>query len=331
MSVKDLLVKACLCFLLLTPFYAAQACHPDAPATAVVEYASGNGSTTTMTRASCYFDVAFYYNAALLTRPKSEYAWFEPWVRQLWGYFRKNFGGCVVNRTTDGFGGRQCENFGAPKPLVIFAFLDPVNTGSVSYCRFEDMDGANRNFIKVEGTTFVEANAAKVKDAIGHEMSLISELVPQGTWNMGTFSLWSLGWGWTRFPLYDFYHQSGDIISRDRYYNEQSVTLVNNPPDATAVSWFSFFYGIWLNNGKSIRFLTKFWNYYALYFPKSQDQNSKVWNIDGEINIGEAIHFLSAAVGRNLTALAASRFNTGWKPQTYFAAVAQYPALTYAS
>ncbi|KAI9094018.1 hypothetical protein DFS34DRAFT_696355 [Phlyctochytrium arcticum] len=299
MSGRNMLVKACLWLLLLKPIYATQACHPDAPATTVVEYTNNNGSTLTMTRASCYHDVAFYYNAALLARPKSEYAWFEPWVRQLWGYFRKNFGDCTtVNRTTDSVGGRQCENYGAPKPLIIFAFLDPVNSGSAGYTRFEKEDGTYRNHIKIDGTSFVEANAAKVKENIAHEMANLHELMPQGTHTPARWPVWGFPYGWTHFPLYDFYHQTGDFVSRDRFYNDQTGIHSWEPPGTLGTCWFSFWYELWLETGQNIRFLTKFWNYYALYYPKWQDQDTQVWNIDGQLTIGEVILFLSAAVPR---------------------------------
>ncbi|KAI9094001.1 hypothetical protein DFS34DRAFT_652136 [Phlyctochytrium arcticum] len=72
-SGKNMLVQAFLS-LLLESVYAAEACHPDAKI-ATIQYAIVNGSFVTIERATCYHDVAFYYNDALLARPKSEYAW----------------------------------------------------------------------------------------------------------------------------------------------------------------------------------------------------------------------------------------------------------------
>ncbi|KAI9093999.1 hypothetical protein DFS34DRAFT_595823 [Phlyctochytrium arcticum] len=309
MSGKNMLVQAFLSLLLIESVYAAQACHSDAPTAVSVQYTSGNGSYLSLTRASCYHDVAFYYNAALLARPISEYVWLEDWVREAWAYHRKNFGG------------RQCEDFGAPKPLIIYAFLDPSNTRSNTNTRYQTKDGAQRNFIKIELTSFAKTNP-EVKEMIGRQMSTISEVMTQGTFNNeGTTWLWTKEFGVSQLPLYDFFHQTGDIVSRDRWPSGS----------APGPSWFSFFYALWLDNGKNLHFLTKFWNYYSLYYPKSHSTVLKEWGQAANINIGEAIHFLSAAVGRNLTALAASKFTTGWKPQTYFAAVAQYPALTYDS
>ncbi|KAI9094008.1 hypothetical protein DFS34DRAFT_250468 [Phlyctochytrium arcticum] len=113
------------------------------------------GSFISMKRASCYHDVAFYYNAALLARPKSETAWLEPWVRGAWGHHVKHFGGCAVPRINTGTSGTRCENFGAPKPLVVFLFLSNAAYISWAGTRFhEPFDGSNRNVIKIEETSF---------------------------------------------------------------------------------------------------------------------------------------------------------------------------------
>ncbi|KAI9088192.1 hypothetical protein DFS34DRAFT_620828 [Phlyctochytrium arcticum] len=48
-----------------------------------------------------------------------------------------------------------------------------------------------------------------------------------------------------------------------------------------------------------------------------------------DMTLGEFIHFMSAAVGRNLSTMAATKFNTGWNPQSYWNATTLYPELTY--
>ncbi|KAI9096263.1 hypothetical protein DFS34DRAFT_624591 [Phlyctochytrium arcticum] len=231
----------------------------------------------------------------------------------------KHFGGCAVPRINTGMSGTRCENFGAPKPLVLFLFLTPANFRTWSNTRYHEMDGGKRNSIKFESIFF---NDDQIKDVLGHEMGGISELMTHGTFHeyVGTLDLWSKGGGFSQFPIYDFFHQSRDFSSRDRWYSKRGSNL-----------WFLFFHGLWLETGQNIHFLTKFWNNYSLHYPKSYNSTTQVWTQAGNINIGEVIHFMSAAVGRNLTATASSRFTTNWKPETYFAAVAEYPALTYVS
>ncbi|KAI9103728.1 hypothetical protein DFS34DRAFT_590151 [Phlyctochytrium arcticum] len=298
----------------------APVCHSDAPPTANIQYASRNGSTITMTRASCYPDVAFYYNDAFLARPKAEHAWLEPWVRKAWGHNVKHFGGCAVPR------GANCENFGAPKPLVLFLFLTNNTSHMWSSTRFSQVDGAKRNFIKLESPSFAQDGLdggehggfgpAWIKE---YDRSRIGCFVRDDD---------ARGSGFSHFPLYDFYDKIGEVVSRDRWFDRRNAKFVGTPP----APWFSFFHNLWLETGRDLRFLTQFWNLYSIHYPKSHSPSRQEWGQGGNLNIGEAIHFLSAAVGRNLTTVAASRFTTHWKPETYDAAVAKYPALlTYES
>ncbi|KAI9094009.1 hypothetical protein DFS34DRAFT_629523 [Phlyctochytrium arcticum] len=191
-----MLVQAFLSLLLLESVYAAAACHPDAPDTAWIQYASVNNSFVSIQRASCYHDVAFYYNDALLARAKSEYAWVEPWARQFWGYLLKHFGGCAIPRIYTGTMGTRCENFGAPKPLVLFLFLTQSSLRTLTHSRFDQMDSGKRNNIKIETTSFAEDY---IKDKIGHEMGLLSELITHGTWNEWTGRTGSLKFRFTTF------------------------------------------------------------------------------------------------------------------------------------
>ncbi|KAI9094045.1 hypothetical protein DFS34DRAFT_251703 [Phlyctochytrium arcticum] len=306
---------------------AAEACHPDAPNVATVSYAYNN-TATNITRARCYHDVAFYYNSALKATPNFA-AWFEPFVRQLWAYNLKNFGDCAVQRNSSFYSGRACENYGAPKPLVIFAWLSNVKK-SYSVSRFLTRDGAYRHAIKIEATSFTGAAIGDIKDMLGHEMTVIATNGAQGTLVMSTWSLWSSDDGWSRFPLYDFYHQTGDLVSRSRYYSDWVTRTVNDAPDGSNnVMWFPFFYSLWLETGQNINFMTKFWQYYGTYTNLTLAVTINAYKTTIEMSVGEFTHFMSAAVGRNLTTLAASTFNTGWNAQSYRNATQLYPNLTY--
>ncbi|KAI9094049.1 hypothetical protein DFS34DRAFT_687534 [Phlyctochytrium arcticum] len=324
------LASAILLFLLTNNLAeAAQACHPDAPDVARVT-ALYNATLMNITRARCYHDVAFYYNSALQATPNFA-EWFEPFVRQLWAYNLRSFGSCAVQRNSSIYSGRACENFGAPKPLVIFAWLSNTNR-TYGETRFMARDGAYRNFIKIEATSFTGGAVDSIKDRLGHEMAIVATQGAQGTHARSTWALWTTDYGWSRFPIYDFYHQTGDFVSRDRYYPFWAARTINgNPAGSTNVAWFAFFYGLWLETGQNIKFMTKFWRYYGMYSNIPLDTSDNVYRTPEDMSLGELTHFMSASVGRNLSTTAASRFNTGWSPQSYWDAISLYPALTYPS
>ncbi|KAI9103736.1 hypothetical protein DFS34DRAFT_682822 [Phlyctochytrium arcticum] len=196
-----------------------------------------------------------------------------------------------------------------------FGGLSVFESVRLSYRGHWSISSYKGNHFKVEATFL--AQGGRIMDTIGHEMGVLSELMTHGTTNeyTGTIQLWSKGGEYSQFSLYDFFHETGDIVSRDRWYGWRETNL-----------WFLFFHGLWLDNGQNINFLTKFWDLYSLHYPKIYNPSTQEWGRAGNINIGEVI-FFSAAVGRNLTTMAASRFTTGWKPLIYFAAVAQYPVL----
>ncbi|KAI9094015.1 hypothetical protein DFS34DRAFT_250817 [Phlyctochytrium arcticum] len=106
--------------------------------------------------------------------------------------------------------------------------------------RYHPMNGVYRNNIKIESISFAEdaldggADGERIKNSIGHEMSVLSEMMTHGTLNdgWGTFNLWSKGSGFSQFALYDFYHQIGDIVSRDLWYNQRSSLTPANYPRA---------------------------------------------------------------------------------------------------
>ncbi|KAI9094044.1 hypothetical protein DFS34DRAFT_595863 [Phlyctochytrium arcticum] len=313
-----------LLFFLLTKnsAEAAEACHPDAPNVATISYAYNN-TDTTITRARCYHDVAFYYNSALRAIPNFA-GWFEPFARQLWAYHLKSFGSCAVQRNSRKTSGRACENFGAPKPLVIFAWLSYVNK-SYSETRFTQDDGAYRNMIKIEATSFTGGAISDIKDRLGHEMTVVTTNGAQGMHAPSTWALWSTDNGWSRFPIYDF-------ISRDRYYAYWAPrTINNNPASSTNVSWFAILYSLWLETGQNIKFMTKFWQYYGKYSTLNLDTAANVYRPPGDMSLGEFTHIMSASVGRNWSTTAASTFNTGWSSSSYCNAIQSYPALTYRS
>ncbi|KAI9094000.1 hypothetical protein DFS34DRAFT_696342 [Phlyctochytrium arcticum] len=177
------------------------------------------------------------------------------------------------------------------------------------------MDDGRRNHIKIEATSFADGT---IKDIIGQEMSVISETMTQGTLNewVGTSNVWSRTNGYSQMPLYDFYHQTGDIVSRDRWYNQRKTSL-----------WFLFFHGLWLETGQN---LLKVLELLLALLPERI--RFVRWLLESSWEHQHwGGHFLSAAMGRNLTTDASSRFTTSWKPLNYLNAVAQYPALTYDS
>ncbi|KAI9100388.1 hypothetical protein DFS34DRAFT_648308 [Phlyctochytrium arcticum] len=237
---------------------AKEACHPDSHAVEEI-WKLDYSETTFLTRGNCYFDTVFYQNAALLARPKTEYAWLEPWVRQYWAHVLRMFGSCSVKRVIDPLYGRQCENHGAPKPLFVFASRIGADDSEsdTGYPRFWD---PFRNYLKIEARTF--SNAALIKEMLAHAMLDVHQLGPQGTGSWHFHRVWSWYGGFAHFPLYDFYYQTGETAAAPAYYNRW-IGWPSGGGLAPNVDWFGFFYTLWMQSGKNLHFMTKSFDYWS--------------------------------------------------------------------
>src|SRR5262249_34855103 len=88
--------------------------------------------------------------------------------------------------------------------------------------------------------------------------------------------------------------------------------------------WFrDWFFPLWRDHGHA-QVMNRFFQLLSMYFPK----NGK--DYDGDMNMGEFVHFMSGAAGTNLKAMATTAF--GWPDQVdqeFQAARAKFPQITY--
>ncbi|KAI9100389.1 hypothetical protein DFS34DRAFT_693102 [Phlyctochytrium arcticum] len=331
--VSTWLFSICIFMLNFDVVIATEACHPESHAVEEI-YKLDLSVTTNITRVNCYFDTVFYYNAALLARPKAEYAWLDPWVRQYWAHVRRMFGSCSVDRVNDPLYGRQCENYGAPKPLFVFASRIGATAyeSSYGYPRFWY---PFRNYLKIEARTF--SNVALIKEMLAHNMVDVHQMGPHGTGSYHFHNVWARYGGFSHFPLYDFYYQTGETAAATAYYNRWFGW---NSGDGLApdVDWFGFFYTLWTQSGKNLHFMRRFFDYWSSYFPMQladwetiEGRVVRGWEPTRDMDLGELTHFLSAAIGRNISAYCATTFGSATTPKKYRDAIARFPQMTYIS
>ena len=75
--------------------------------------------------------------------------------------------------------------------------------------------------------------------------------------------------------------------------------------------------------------MAKFFRLVSQHFPKQPENGGRNMIYSRRMNLGELVHFTSAAAGRNLSSLATTAFGTAFTTAQFNQARTDFPALTY--
>ncbi|WP_222598453.1 discoidin domain-containing protein [Lentzea tibetensis] len=299
-------------------------CHPDAPPT-LNDYISDHA--TAMTRVSCNADAAVYFDAALLALPPAQTAWAPPFVAEVWRHYRDTYGSCAVNRPLPAPIGPNCVRFGHPKPLIAFFHQDRFHGGTVAN-RFDGFSGF-RNTIDV-GDNGWSINNATLRDVITHEECHIVEGASQGVHESPAFGeIWGDS-KWAEICQYDFYRRSGRTADATRVFDQYMNNRDDLPQGANDVAWFrDWFHPLYVETGSNMAFMDRFYGLLNQHFPKRQENDNRNLIYTRRMNAGEFVHFMSGAVGRDLSNVAQQAFNSGFSRAQFDQARTAFPGITY--
>ncbi|MFG1610473.1 ricin-type beta-trefoil lectin domain protein [Actinoplanes sp. NPDC049265] len=307
-----------------TPPAADAGCHVDAPSV-LTDYIEGHGQS--MTRIDCDADVALYFDDGLQAAPAAETAWIGPLITDVWQYFKRSYGDCAVPRELPAPIGPGCEKFGAPKPLVAFLHRDAVRGGTIQQ-RF-DAGSGYRNTIDV-GSASWSPNNDSLRDRIVHEACHQVEGAGQGVHDSPAFSIWGDS-KWAEFCVFDFYWHAGRAEDAYRVFNQWMNGKDDLPAGGKSAAWFrDWFVPIWQASGKSPAVMDRFFGLLSRHFPTSAENNGRNLVYGRRMNAGEFVHFLSGAVGEDVSGRAAFAFNSGFSRSQFDQAKRDFPQVTYA-
>ncbi|KAI9098845.1 hypothetical protein DFS34DRAFT_619141 [Phlyctochytrium arcticum] len=309
-------------------------CHSDAPA-----YFDGylHSATTTpkLMRVVCNDDVAIYMDTDLRNLPRSTAKWIVPFITNAWRYMKKAYGSCVVPREIFGLAGPNCENFGYPKPLVALLGKAGTNNWQKGYYRFEEPGGAarpgNRNVIMTTVNDWSNANylPSNVRQHMVWDMCSAVEFGSQGI-SDAPFSDTSTDVAlWSMLCTYDFYNKTGLVDAAAYEYTLLSARYYDLPFGASKMYWFrDGFYPLWVESGNNMDSHVKLYELISLHYSTRRSTNGKYTEYMSQLNIGDLVHFMSAAQGRSLVAMAAPTvFKSAWRPDYYATSRTNFPAL----
>jgi hypothetical protein len=298
------------------PTPAPTACAASAPET-ITDYVGDHGDA--LTRSTCNADVAIYFDAGLRSVPATDTAWVAPFTTQVWRYMKDAYGSCAVPRPA-------CERFGEPIPAMVFLHK-PADNGGGGTIRYRfDASTGNRPTIDVRSGSWKQSNA-NLHDVIVHEGCHHPELDSQGMLGSPAFTMWGDS-KWAEFCIYDFYVNTGRTADADRVFKQFSAARDNLPPGAQSAAWFrDWFYPLWQEGGGKPAVMQRFFELCAKNFP-STDHGS-YGGYKRRMNIGEYVHFTSGAIGTDLSARAATAFNSGFDRTQFDKARKDFPGVTY--
>ncbi len=298
-------------------------CHKDAPPT-IRDYISNHGDT--MTRVACNEHVAVYFDDRLRALPAAGTAWVTPFVTDVWRYMKAEYGACVVDRQLPAPMGPGCTAFSAPKPAL--AFLHEGNHGGGTVANRFDAFSGFRTTIDV-GTNGWRESDGILHDMIVHEACHLVEGSSHGVHESPAFPIWGDS-KWAEFCLLDFYSNTGRTADADRISKLFGAGRDNLPPGARNVAWFKdWFRPLWEENGRKADVMERYFGLLAQHFPKRSANDGRNQTYSRRMNVGEYVHFTSAAAGRDLSGRAAQVFNSGFNRAEFDKARRDFPGLTY--
>jgi hypothetical protein len=298
-------------------------CHADAPAT-IIDYISDHKDA--MTRVACNADVAVYFDNDLRNLPAAGTTWVTPFVTDVWRYMKDSYGECVVERQLPAPIGPNCTRFGDPKPALAFFHQGKHGGGTVAN-RFDAFSGF-RTTLDV-GTNGWRESDGILHDMIVHEACHQIEGASQGVHESPAFPIWGDS-KWAEFCLLDFYTNTGRTADAQRVLNLFLNQSDNLPAGASNVHWLrDWFKPLWDEAGKKPNVMERYFGLLSQHFPKRAANGGKNLTYSRRMNVGEYVHFTSAAAGKDLSGRAAQVFNTGFKRAEFDKARQDFPDLKY--
>jgi hypothetical protein len=298
-------------------------CHSDAPAT-LTDHIGSHG--TAMTRVSCDADVAVYFDADLRALPAAGTTWVAPFTAEVWRHIKDSYGACATKPVLGAKVGTGCERFGEPKPALAFYHQGKHQGGTVAN-RFDAFSG-HRTTLDVGINGWRESDRV-LHDMIVHEACHQVEGASQGTHESPAFPIWGDS-KWAEFCIYDFYVRSGRTADADRVFAMWTAGRDNLPAGAKNAAWFQdWFYPLWKENGRNAAVMQRFFGLLAQHFPKRSHNGGANQTYARRMNTGEFVLFTSAAAGKDLSARAASAFNTGFDRAQFEKAQRDFPGVTF--
>ncbi|MEM4246446.1 MAG: Ig domain-containing protein [Candidatus Bathyarchaeia archaeon] len=222
-----------------------------------------------------YYDdnVAIYFDKRM---EEKEASWIYGFMSEVAHYVASHYGDIRSNR------------------LYAVLFKERHLGGRPGYY-YDGCQGIRQNVVYL-GSKCWDQNCDWVRDAILHEVAHIVESTVHGRMFSPAFRLWGDS-KWSEFFEYAFYNETGRYKDALRRFNDFINTTDDFPRPGTC--WFrDWFYPLWLGYGGS-KVMSNFFKLVGQY-----------WDCAKSMNWGEFIHFMSAAAGDDLRALASAAF--GW-------------------
>ncbi|KAI9091889.1 hypothetical protein DFS34DRAFT_634493 [Phlyctochytrium arcticum] len=102
----------------------------------------------------------------------------------------------------------------------------------------------------------------------------------------------------------------------------------DRPSGSNDVFWFrDWHYPLRVQMGNSLAFYNTFFGFLNEYFPTVLENGGANLAYVRKLDVGEYVHFMSAAVGQSLVSKASTAFNSGWIPSKFATARVTFPAL----
>ncbi|HEY0715644.1 MAG TPA: hypothetical protein VGF45_23380 [Polyangia bacterium] len=194
--------------------------------------------------------------------------------------------------------------------------------GAASASNYFDGFSGFRNSLDVGGTGWSQQT---FRDVLLHQLANLVEGANNGVHESPAFVVWGNS-KWAEFFKYDLLMALGMREEANLAYNKFIATVDSFPRADT--HWFrDWFFPLWRDHGKAA-VLMKFFGLVSQHFPKQAENGGRNMIYSRRMNLGEYVHFTSAAAGRNLSALATTAFGTTFTAQ-FNQARADFPALTY--
>lgn len=291
----------------------AGSCHQDAPP--VLANDTGGHDLVTMTRLSCTAQVAVYGDEAVAALPRARTDWVAPYVEDMWGYLKREYGSCAVPRELPPPIGPGCEAFGEPKPLTVL--LSATGNGGTTALRFDGLSGYRNTLLIADRSWDVDDDT--LRDVISHKACQVAESAGQGVHGSPAAEVWGDS-GWALFCQYDMYVNTGRAGDAERLF----TTWIDD------VAWFrDWFFPLWLEGGGDAQVMHRFFRLLSRHFPKRPENDGRNLVYARPMTLAEYVHFTSDAAGKDLSTRAAQAFGAVFDRAQFGAARRDFAGVVY--